>query len=1030
MKPILILSILYCALVNLANAQTSYALWFQHLDTKQGLSDNSNLHVYRDSEDFVWISSMTGLNRFDGMQVKNYDAILGDSTSLFGENIQSNFFEDSEQNIWFCTYQAIHYYNRKQDNFSHYFINDANGNPITSDYKVFYLEQDSLLWLKAGEQGNVYTFNIKTKKSQSQIGRFGADRCKVITDKKGKVKYLYGEGGQKNREYQYWKIENSTKANEIEWFEKIDIIKRPSHIYQVYPDENDSYWLATEKGIMFWDKQATTLTAYPTELELKGAHEIIVQDADHFLVLLRKKAIYRFNKKEKTFAALDIRFLDEKNTPKYFEKLYLDKDQNLWISTRGDGVYISNLHQNKFQSIPNKELSPDEKKIVYQAFAEDKAGHFWYGTKENGLFLLEKETNTVRKIDAPLPSPYISKLLKDRDDDIWIGTMYGLAHYNAETKQFKTILSKEGKPIKKRILDIYQLPSNGDILVSILGRGVFILKQNGKQYYLQKVLTGIGYIPIFQDNQQHIYLGNNEENIEVFDLKKDTLMLLEQLAIPQAINAFTQKSDQEIWIATGYGIAKINSDNLQAPPKMLTEKDGLPDKHINCLLSDNQENIWACTSKGLARISSDQPIKTYSLADGMQSSSFNISYKRKNGELWFGGTEGITIASNFKSKRSDVLAQPTITGIKINDENIKATDAQLYVSDEHTSNVSLIKKITLPFNKNTFSFEFVNKEYSNPKNNHIRYKLKGIDDDWVEIKKGEVGFARYANVDYGNYTFLLEGINGDGLSSGKKEVLSLKIKPPFHKTWSFIIGVSLLSIFLIGLLIRYRISQIREREILNTRIAENKMSALRSQMNPHFIFNSLQTVNGFIVRKDIRAAIQYVNQFSRLMRTILENSREGMIPLEKEIELLELYMKIERERFTTPFEYSISVTDDLDIYNVEVPSMLLQPFVENAIKHGLFHQKGQGQLSISFLNKNNTLLCTIIDNGIGREKSNVLNQQRGRSHQSRGLQIVDERLNLIRKSHPGDYAVQIHDLFDTQGFSIGTKVEISLPLSN
>ncbi len=766
---------------------------------------------------------------------------------------------------------------------------------------------------------------------------------------------------------------------------------------------------------MFWNRKTKELLLYPTNHTI--AHELIAQDDDHFLVLVRRKAIYRFNKHDKTFAEINIRFLDKESTQNYFDKVYLDKDQNLWVSTMNDGVYVSNLHQNKFHSIPNDQLSPDKKTIVYQAFVEDKEGNFWYGTG-NGLLVLDKESKKITNISSSLPSQQIFNLFKDNNNDIWIGTMEGLLHYNSETKQFKTIYSKERKPIEKLVLDIYQLPSSGDILVSILGEGVFIIKKNGKQYYLQKVLTGIGYIPIFQDNQKRIYIGNNQENIGIFDLIKDSLLLTKQLAIPGEISSFLQKSDHEIWIATAYGIAKINTNNIQAPSVMLTEKDGLPDKYIDCLISDNQENVWACTSKGLARISKDQPIRTYSLADGMQSNSFQLSYKRKNGELWFGGSEGITIASNFQQKKSEITAQPSITSLKINDEAYKE------------KNVSLLKKMTLPFKENTLSFEFVNKEYSNPQSNRIRYKLKGIDNDWVEVDKGEVGFARYANLNYGNYTFLLEGINGDGFSSGKKEALSLTIKPPFYKTWPFIISVSLLSFFLIGLLIRYRINQIREREILNTRIAENKMSALRSQMNPHFIFNSLQTVNGFIVRKDIRAAIQYVNQFSRLMRTILENSREGMIPLEKEVELLELYMKIERERFTTPFEYSITVADDLDIYNVEVPSMLLQPFVENAIKHGLFHKKEQGQLSISFFNKNNTLLCTITDNGIGREKSKILNQQRGRTHQSRGLQIVDERLDLIRKSHPGDYAVQIHDLFDTQGSAIGTKVEISLPLDD
>jgi LytS/YehU family sensor histidine kinase len=202
--------------------------------------------------------------------------------------------------------------------------------------------------------------------------------------------------------------------------------------------------------------------------------------------------------------------------------------------------------------------------------------------------------------------------------------------------------------------------------------------------------------------------------------------------------------------------------------------------------------------------------------------------------------------------------------------------------------------------------------------------------------------------------------------------------------------------------------------MLNTRIAENKMSALRAQMNPHFIFNSMQTVNGIISRKDMMGAVKYINQFSRLMRLILENSRGGNVSIEKEIEFLKSYMEIKKRRFKDPFSYNITVDDEVNTFDTEIPSMLTQPFVENAIKHGLFHKKGKGIISIKFLRENGSLKCIIEDDGVGRAKTLELNTQSGRTHQSRGLQIVDERLELIRQSHPGNYKVKITDLFDLE----------------
>ena len=200
-------------------------------------------------------------------------------------------------------------------------------------------------------------------------------------------------------------------------------------------------------------------------------------------------------------------------------------------------------------------------------------------------------------------------------------------------------------------------------------------------------------------------------------------------------------------------------------------------------------------------------------------------------------------------------------------------------------------------------------------------------------------------------------------------------------------------------------------------------------MNPHFVFNSLQTVNGFIARQDLRGAMEYINQFARLMRVILENSREGQISLEREIELLELYMKIEARRFSNPFTFAITVGKEVDTYNMEIPSMLLQPFVENAIKHGLFHKKEAGHISIAFLRENGGLKCVVEDNGVGRVKSAELNAQQGRDHKSRGLEIVNERLAIISASHPGNYDVKTSDLLDRQHNPTGTRVEITLPLT-
>lgn len=187
-------------------------------------------------------------------------------------------------------------------------------------------------------------------------------------------------------------------------------------------------------------------------------------------------------------------------------------------------------------------------------------------------------------------------------------------------------------------------------------------------------------------------------------------------------------------------------------------------------------------------------------------------------------------------------------------------------------------------------------------------------------------------------------------------------------------------------------------------------------------------LNGFIVNNDKIGAVEYVSQFSDLMRMILENSRKNKIPLEQEINLLELYIEIEVLRFANPFNYEIIIDEQIDTFDIQIPAMLLQPFVENAIKHGLFHKKEKGNLLITFKKEANFLICSIQDDGVGRAESHRMNAQKGRKHKSRGLEIIKEQLEIFQQSGFGKVDYKIIDLYSPDQRSIGTKAEITLPI--
>jgi LytS/YehU family sensor histidine kinase len=204
------------------------------------------------------------------------------------------------------------------------------------------------------------------------------------------------------------------------------------------------------------------------------------------------------------------------------------------------------------------------------------------------------------------------------------------------------------------------------------------------------------------------------------------------------------------------------------------------------------------------------------------------------------------------------------------------------------------------------------------------------------------------------------------------------------------------------------------------------LKSLRSQMNPHFIFNALNSVNHFIAQQDERTANKFLSEFSQLMRLVLENSQEDFIPLHKEQEILSLYLKLEHYRFRDKFDYTIDIDENINAEVIEVPPMLIQPYIENAVWHGLRYKERKGNLLLRFKQEPGNLLVEIHDDGIGRKRSAELKTANQKKHNSTGLRNIQERLKILNTVYKAKYQVVINDLVDGQG----TIVKISLPLNH
>jgi two-component system, LytTR family, sensor kinase len=225
-----------------------------------------------------------------------------------------------------------------------------------------------------------------------------------------------------------------------------------------------------------------------------------------------------------------------------------------------------------------------------------------------------------------------------------------------------------------------------------------------------------------------------------------------------------------------------------------------------------------------------------------------------------------------------------------------------------------------------------------------------------------------------------------------------------------------------------------EEEILNVknRLAEEKLTALRSQMNPHFIFNSLNSIQQYILNGEIDNANKFLSKFSKLIRLVLQYSEYNYITLDKEINMLDLYLSVEKTRFGNSFEYSISIEDELDIEEIKIPNLMIQPFVENAIWHGLMHKTGERKIDILFHLKNDeSIVCVVTDNGIGRRKAGEIKNARslGPNHESKGMQLVKDKIDVLKQQFKSEISIEIYDITDMNAEVVGTKVVLQLPVN-
>lgn len=1007
-------------------AQQGFNYSFNRYDISSKLITDYCTFFLTDSRGFVWISSTNGLNRFDGQRTKVYKNQPEDSTSLADNNIQSPLFEDKNGNIWFCTYEAIHCYKRKEGNFERIWI-DKNGQKIQSDYYAFHLDTEGYLWLRVGSRNrDPKLYKLNTTKNQfgkydyTLVSEFNGYRTISVNQSETKGFRFLSFPAKSGSGFVDYVLNKSGKVTDTTNYFTGDEKYIPIKLKQILPENETKFWLAADVGLVYLDSKTNNYKVYDTykSQKVKDVLSIVKWKKDTFIVSAKNMGILFFDKKSLSFyhqIIPDNNALEGNNLcSNGYEALHLDKVDNLWLfSWENSCINHINLRKVRFKTV-----STSDSKLIngYTEILEDKNQRIWANSILGEIHIFNSDKRYIKTVKPADLKGKIRELAADAQNRIWLCTEYELAVYDEQNNKFKIVF----RPEKNTISDIHTL-KNGKLILS-LKKSVHEIIYDGKNLMYPVInIKGLNQIgnfegDMYQDDNNHIYLMTDTRKISTIDISKNEWEVTNNILFDDFISSFSKNKDT-LWFSGYKGLWKVypSAENNRQIEKVLD---------LNFIWQfnvDKNGTFWLVTdSEGLFSYNPFTHIqKKFTASDGINSKFLSRAIISSKGEVWLTGRKSLTIFNPNEIIDYDNPPKVQITGIKINERDYT-----------EQGEISEITKIKLDYTQNNIEIEFSAIEFGNSPSNRVKFRLDNLDvtGKWIEKNNIEPSITYY-KLPPGEYIFRVKGFNSDGFESKEDKILHIEITPPWYQTWWARISGILLLLTSIYIYVKWRLRLQHQRAAMQQKVLKTEMKALRAQMDPHFLYNTMNSINAFILQNDRIKASRFLTDFSVLIRKILDLSKEEMITIEQEEDILRGYLEMESLRFNN-FDYDIIVDDDIDPYDTLIPTMILQPFLENAILHGIKNKtNGRGKILIKFEPDGKDFLkCILEDNGVGRLKSAEINKDnRSKSHVSKGMSITNDRIDILNYQRTLKTSLLIEDLITDDNQPAGTRVTIRMP---
>ncbi|MBD78837.1 MAG: hypothetical protein CL840_07945 [Crocinitomicaceae bacterium] len=952
---------------------------YKNFNSTHGLPSSECYDVVQDSKGYIWIATDHGIAKYNGQEFKVFDQNNG-----LKSNVVFRLFSKNNR-IWFFTYNQ----------YLQYIENDSVKTPSYSARLKNILDSIGAKSSELSVDSNGLLL-LSTKKHipPTQFIRVGPNGEIEILNKKKSEEYQFYiqldvghspvQGG--------WSNDLMSRKHEPSvWFQRSDNVQNSFRLKLLdgkfsinenvsYVIQNDRLELFCAQNLIYSIHGNKMLDSISVTNQIVGS--LVKVDSNSFALGRQGKSLIRFNRRKGSLNQVDSSNVSINS----ISGGMVDQEGGLWLTSIKNGVfYIRN---------PNIYTLPEP----------------FDGERINGL-IQHQQKNWVAKDDYDLYSiDPISQTVVD--------------HYifKEQFRGFKKsgnkliVLNLEADVPNDDSLEFIQTSATGSIIMEdtlVIAGPLSVYFIVDRKLIRIDSMTSPTVYKCVNRNKNALYFGTLN-GIQKYDLGSQTF-IDEQTVNPSInfqINAIEKLGDKLLLASNGSGIIIIDkNDSLVST---IDVEHGLSSNYCNSIYKAGDSTFWISTMGGITKLSISGSFQ-------IKTQVFNQSHGLLANEV---------LCCNKIGNHLYVGTQLGLCYIDLTKEHFNTTSPKVYL-EKITVNDSLLNSggnVSLSNTMNDLQFFFAGLTFKRLAQYKFKYRLlhENETSEYITLNQPQI---RLPNLSPGNYLFEVLAVNNDDVESIEPARFSFTILPPWWATWWFrgalVLGVGLI---IYGIL-KFRFDQLKKKNELETRTKELKQMALNAQLNPHFIFNSMGSIQSLIMEGELLVAENYLTKFSKLLRSVLNRSSEHFSILKEEMELVKDYVNIENLRFKGKIELVVDI-NGIDTNKTKIPAMLIHTVVENAIIHGILPSKRQGMIKILFnlvKDSNHQIRVVIEDNGIGIAESKVRKETKLLSHESKGLNIIHERLHTYSSLYQGQFSITHSDLTEGDGGEKGTRVELIVP---